>query len=67
MPLYSFVCTVCGVHFDERRSFADADDPATCPNGHKNVHRQFSVPTIVFKGSGWYSTDHPKGNTRKGS
>ena len=65
MPLYSFVCSVCGAHFEERRSFRDADGTALCPNGHKQVHREFSVPAIVFKGSGWYSTDHRKGDVQK--
>ena len=65
MPLYSFVCLVCGVHFEERRHFKDADSPAVCPNGHTNVHRELLAPAVVFKGSGWYSTDHRKGSAHK--
>jgi putative FmdB family regulatory protein len=65
MPLYSFVCSVCGAHFEEKRSFKDADGPAICPNGHASVHRQYLAPAVVFKGSGWYSTDHRKADTRK--
>jgi putative FmdB family regulatory protein len=65
MPLYSFVCSVCGAHFEERRSFKDSDGPAICPNGHASVHRQYLAPAVVFKGSGWYSTDHRKADTHK--
>jgi putative FmdB family regulatory protein len=32
MPRYGFICRACGRHFDERRSFARSDDPATCPS-----------------------------------
>jgi putative FmdB family regulatory protein len=59
MPLYEFECTTCGAHFERRQSFGDTSVPA-CPNGHDGVHRLFSTPGIVFKGSGWYVTDSRK-------
>lgn len=31
MPTYQFHCRVCAHHFEERRSFAASEDPATCP------------------------------------
>lgn len=34
MPTYGFVCPRCGAAFDLVRSMADADEPATCPQGH---------------------------------
>ena len=56
MPLYEYACDTCGIHFEQRQSFRDSNPP-TCPNGHSQIRRVFSVPGIVFKGSGWYVTD----------
>jgi|YelNatPaOPRAMG01_1025707.scaffolds.fasta_scaffold24557_3 putative FmdB family regulatory protein len=58
MPVYEFVCSTCGAHFEKWISFRQNGDEVTCPNGHKQVARVYSAPAVVFKGSGWYSTDH---------
>jgi len=58
MPTYSFVCEECGLEFDRNLHFNQVNDPQVCPRGHAHVRRIFSTPSIVFKGSGWYSTDH---------
>jgi putative FmdB family regulatory protein len=60
MPVYSFVCPVCDIHFEERLSFQDNNHAITCPQGHFGARRIFSTPSIVFKGSGFYVTDHRK-------
>lgn len=57
MPIYEYECRECGVHFDRLQHFGDPA-PDTCPNGHKQVHRLLSQPAIIFKGSGFYVTDH---------
>lgn len=57
MPIYEYECQKCGVHFDKLQRFGDPK-PDTCPNGHSQVHRLLSQPTIIFKGSGFYVTDH---------
>jgi putative FmdB family regulatory protein len=57
MPIYEYECAECGVHFDKLQHFGDPS-PDTCPNGHKQVHRLLSQPTIIFKGSGFYVTDN---------
>jgi putative FmdB family regulatory protein len=59
MPVYEYECNTCGVHFERRQPYHDASLPG-CPNGHPLVHRVYSVPRIVFKGSGWYVTDSRK-------
>ena len=33
VPVYEFRCSTCHAVFDERRPMADADAPATCPDG----------------------------------
>jgi putative FmdB family regulatory protein len=57
MPIYEYECLECGVHFDRLQRFG-APDPRTCPLGHSRVHRLLGQPAIIFKGSGFYITDH---------
>jgi len=65
MPIYEYVCEVCGSHFEVRQGFGESPDVA-CPAGHRWVHRLFSPPTIIFKGSGFYVTDNRKGGPGNG-
>jgi len=58
MPIYTYRCTHCGVQFDIRQSFQD-DALTECPEcGEKALHKIFQPVGIVFKGSGFYSTDN---------
>jgi putative FmdB family regulatory protein len=58
MPVYTYRCESCGVRFDQTQKFTD--QPLTrCPEcGKKTLHKVYSPVGIVFKGSGFYSTDH---------
>ena len=58
MPLYDFTCTKCGAKFEKNVPYRANYAEVTCPKGHHAVRRIFSPPQVVFKGSGWYSTDH---------
>jgi putative FmdB family regulatory protein len=62
MPIYEYECLECGKHFERLQRFGDSR-PVSCPSGHEQVHRLFSQPAIIFKGSGFYVTD----NRRNGS
>jgi putative FmdB family regulatory protein len=58
MPVYAYRCESCGVHFERQQSF---NDPPLkrCPECNKNSLRKVIGPVgVVFKGSGFYSTDH---------
>lgn len=58
MPVYTYRCESCGVQFDRQQKFSD---PALtrCPECNKKTLRKVYQPVgIVFKGSGFYSTDH---------
>jgi putative FmdB family regulatory protein len=61
MPLYDFACTECGMKFEKNVPFQASQVQVTCPKGHHAVRRLFSPPQVVFKGSGWYCTDHRGG------
>jgi putative FmdB family regulatory protein len=58
MPIYTYRCTECGVEFDQHQNFSDL--PLTkCPEcGKKSLRKVFSPAGIIFKGHGWYATDH---------
>lgn len=69
MPVYTYRCDNCGVQFDRRQSF---NDPMlkVCPDcGKKSLHKVYQPVGIVFKGSGFYATDHrsPSGQQTKSS
>ena len=58
MPIYSYRCDHCGVQFDQRQKFSD-DPLVICPECGEPKLRKLYLPVgIVFKGSGFYSTDH---------
>jgi putative FmdB family regulatory protein len=65
MPIYQYECEICGVKFERRIPLSNLDAEQSCPAGHHAVHRIYSVPTIVYKGSGFYVTDHPKSGQHK--
>ncbi len=66
MPTYTYRCESCGIRFDQKQSFQD--EPLTrCPECNEKSLRKVIAPVgIVFKGSGWYATDHksPSGASR---
>ena len=68
MPIYTYRCESCGVQFEKNQKFSDA--PLTrCPEcGKKSLRKVYQPVGIVFKGSGFYATDHrsPSGASRVG-
>ncbi|MCB0959122.1 MAG: zinc ribbon domain-containing protein [Acidimicrobiales bacterium] len=42
MPTYEYRCLACDERFEQRTSFATADE-ACCPNGHAEVKRLLST------------------------
>ncbi len=58
MPVYHYVCAECGDHFELWQSFQDAGKHVVCPKGHKQTRKVLSLPSVVYKGSGFYATDH---------
>jgi putative FmdB family regulatory protein len=58
MPVYSYQCENCGVRFDRYQKFTE-QPLAWCPEcGKKALRKVYSPVGIVFKGSGFYATDH---------
>ena len=58
MPVYTYRCDACGVQFEKFQSFHD-DPLRTCPECRRKKLKKIITPTkIIFKGSGFYATDH---------
>jgi len=65
MPTYEYECKKCGYHFEKFQSMND-EPLKTCPICGGNIHRLFGTGSgIIFKGSGFYSTDSKEHNTSK--
>ncbi|MFP4662270.1 MAG: FmdB family zinc ribbon protein [Halanaerobiales bacterium] len=55
MPTYLYECENCG-RFEEFQKIT-ADPLSECPDCRGEVKRIIGAPGIIFKGSGFYSTD----------
>lgn len=57
MPIYEYECEACGVRFERFQRITDK--PLTvCPECDGRVYRVLQPVGIIFKGSGFYVTDH---------
>lgn len=61
MPIYRYTCSKCNSQFELKQSFHDTPE-ASCPKCHHKARRLFVPAPIIFKGSGFYVTDHKKNN-----
>ncbi len=60
MPTYEYECAHCGHRFEVKQGFHDKPQ-AECPQCKKKAKRVFHAAPIIFKGSGFYVTDHRTG------
>ena len=56
MPIYEYKCEN-GHIFEEIQSFSD-EPVANCDDCGASAKRQLSVPMVLYKGSGFYTTDY---------
>lgn len=57
MPIYSYKCENCGEVFDKLVR-AGGNGKVKCEECKSDTQRVFSPVGIIFKGSGFYSTDY---------
>jgi putative FmdB family regulatory protein len=57
MPTYGYRCTSCGHQFEVFQRMSD-EPVQTCPKCQGKVTRMLFPAGVVFKGSGYYSTDY---------
>ena len=64
MPVYTYRCESCGVQFERQQSYTDAP-LQVCPECRKKSLKKVISPVrVVFKGSGFYSTDNRSSSGR---
>ena len=61
MPIYSYKCKSCGEVFDKLVR-AGGNGKVKCVECKSDMQRVFSPVGIIFKGSGFYSTDYKSGS-----
>ncbi len=66
MPNYDYQCGECRNEFEVRQSF-NAKPSATCPNCFGESRRQFHPVPVIYKGSGFYTTDYPRSGRQSSS
>jgi putative FmdB family regulatory protein len=61
MPTYEYECTSCGQHVEVFQRISE-DPLTTCGACGGPLRKVFHPAGIVFKGSGFYSTDNRSGS-----
>lgn len=65
MPLYEYRCTNCNHLFEVFHEVGG--QPGPCPNcGTTSAHRVFTSVGLIFKGSGFHTTDYRRRSTPDG-
>jgi putative FmdB family regulatory protein len=57
MPIYEYQCESCAISFERMQRFED-EPLRTCPECGGKVRRVLQPVGVIFKGSGFYITDH---------
>ena len=58
MPVYVYHCDQCGFQFEQQQKFSDKP-LRRCPScGKESLHKVYMPVGVIYKGSGFYSTDH---------
>jgi putative FmdB family regulatory protein len=64
MPTYEYECEECGCRFEVRQRFSDKPiEKCQGENCKGKVHKVFSPPAIIFKGSGFHVNDYGRGSS----
>ena len=59
MPVYEYYCKPCSCRFELYRE-VNRRAASACPRCGKPARKTFRPVAVIFKGSGFYSTDHRK-------
>ncbi len=64
MPIYGYRCESCGNEFEILQKMSD---PAlkTCPKCSGALRKMVYAAGVIYKGSGYYSTDYNKGGSKR--
>ena len=59
MPTYSYQCSSCDLAFELRQGY-DAESEQPCPRCRNTAKRTFHPVGVIYRGSGFYTTDYRK-------
>ena len=59
MPIYEYECGKCAARFEVKRGFHE-EGGGCCPKCGGEGRQIYSPAPLIFKGSGFYVTDHRK-------
>jgi len=59
VPIYEYECDICRCRFERRQKF-DEEPVSMCPECKGEARRVIHSVPIIFKGSGFYTTDNRK-------
>lgn len=65
MPLYEYVCSSCGQHFDKMVRFSELDQQPECPHCHSNETRK-QISTFATPSANGYSASTASCGTSRG-
>jgi putative FmdB family regulatory protein len=63
MPLYDYQCEKCQHVFELKQSFTD-EPVGVCPRCSGRSRRKFRPVPIIYKGSGFYTTDYARSSVK---
>ena len=63
MPRYDYECLSCSNVFEMKQSFSD-EPVADCPECGSRSRRKFHAVPVIYKGSGFYTTDYARSSLR---
>ncbi len=64
MPVYVYRCVACAEEIERRQGFYDAP-LTTCESCGGELRRVLHAVGVIFKGSGFYTTDYRNGSSGK--
>lgn len=63
MPIYTYKCTSCGKVFEKFKNM-NSNGKEYCEDCSSEALRVFTPTGIIFKGSGFYTTDYKSGSNK---
>ena len=63
LPIYEYICSSCSNRFERRQRF-DEEPVSNCPLCEGKARRVIHSVPILFKGSGFYCTDHGRSSMK---
>ena len=61
MATYEYECPGCGDVREIERKITDPEETYICDNCHSQFNRKWTATPTIFKSTGFYSVENPRG------